>query len=342
MGLVTNIFRDSSIPITSFGGIAMSSEFNNFNKQENWIILYAGQGGISQKTSLPRWNRAPVAWRLPLTGGEISSNGKMDSTGTIISNGVLGAIISVNFDGYGTISSAEASLLAYLVATMLGEGLLSANSVGGLLALCDLTGLGTIQTANLDDGITRISIISEMSGDSIFDAMLVGGKYIDSEITGTSNLESALGALAGMISEIIGTGNLNSATPSAKANIQAIITPFTELSPESLAANVWNSIAAKYNITGTMGQKLNLASSGGVDYEQLSNAIWESLQVSYQDPDTLGGIISILNDKVDELHKLQGLDPNNPMTVTKTSRMTGSIELELSGDGIEETVVTRL
>ena len=40
------------------------------------------------------------------------------------------------------------------------------------------------------------------------------------------------------------------------------MTPFTELSPEGLASAVWNSLATEYKTSGTMGAKLNLASSG--------------------------------------------------------------------------------
>ena len=45
--------------------------------------------------------------------------------------------------------------------------------------------------------------------------------------------------------------------------------------------------------------------------------------------------------KVDELWKLQGLDPSNPMTVTQTSRQTGTINQTISGDGENTSTVTR-
>jgi len=52
-------------------------------------------------------------------------------------------------------------------------------------------------------------------------------------------------------------------------------TPFTELSPEGLAAAVWNSLVSQYGDAGTMGNALGLASSGGVDYNLLAQAVWE-------------------------------------------------------------------
>lgn len=45
---------------------------------------------------------------------------------------------------------------------------------------------------------------------------------------------------------------------------------------------------------------------------------------------------------VDEMHKIQGLDASNPMTVTPTLRSAGSIDLDLSGDGENITIVTRI
>ena len=45
--------------------------------------------------------------------------------------------------------------------------------------------------------------------------------------------------------------------------------------------------------------------------------------------------------QLDELHKLQGLDISNPMTVTPTSRAAGTISQTISGDGETTSTVTR-
>ena len=65
-----------------------------------------------------------------------------------------------------------------------------------------------------------------------------------------------------------------SASPSAIGHLSGDITPFTELSPQSLSAAVWSALASAYNDTGTMGNKLNNAASGGVDYSALADAVW--------------------------------------------------------------------
>lgn len=261
MGLVMNVYRESVIPFTQFGGISMSSEFSNFNKSENWLTIYGGMGGFSGQTSLPDGNYAPVTWRLPLKGGAISSRYKLNGSSSLIYNGVLGYPASINLIGSGELSNAEGSLLAYIVANLVGIGEFDGDIVGGLLILLDLFGYGDI-VSDLTDGITREDISIDLISNGVLVASIAGGKYIESDLTGTADLVGALGALAGAICDIITTGDL-SLFSSAKGNMVANITPFTTLSPESLAAAVWNALAAQFNVSGTMGNKLNGAGSAG-------------------------------------------------------------------------------
>lgn len=46
-----------------------------------------------------------------------------------------------------------------------------------------------------------------------------------------------------------------------------------------IAQEVWQSQKTAYNATGTMGNALNLASSGGIDYAALGQAVWDVLTV---------------------------------------------------------------
>ena len=52
-----------------------------------------------------------------------------------------------------------------------------------------------------------------------------------------------------------------SATPRATGNLSGDITPFTELSPQSLSAAVWEALASAYSTPGSMGELLNSAGS---------------------------------------------------------------------------------
>lgn len=62
---------------------------------------------------------------------------------------------------------------------------------------------------------------------------------------------SALGASAVTVT--------TSGTVRATGNMVGNITPFTELSPQSLSAAVWSALAAQYDSAGTMGELLNSA-----------------------------------------------------------------------------------
>lgn len=45
--------------------------------------------------------------------------------------------------------------------------------------------------------------------------------------------------------------------------------------------------------------------------------------------------------KLGELHKIQGLDINNPMTITTTTRTSGDILLDIEGNGETLSIITR-
>ena len=72
------------------------------------------------------------------------------------------------------------------------------------------------------------------------------------------------GATLGAIVDAQGTAPITwslSATPRAIGNLSGDITPFTELSPQSLADAVWSAVANAYTAAGSMGELLNSAGS---------------------------------------------------------------------------------
>lgn len=295
----------------------------------------------TEKQALYNGYAAPHAVGLPMKAGSLTVGFNLESIGTASNANLAGGLNAVStIEGVGQISNAEASLLAFLLATINNSGTFNGNISGGLLALCELTGVGTV-VSDLTDGITRVNIVSSIEGGSDITVSITGCKNAVSTINGTSEITASLMALADMIMEITSGGQLSNALSTAKANISANITPFTELSPESLAANVWNSVATEYNRAGSMGSKLNAASSGGVNYDDLSNAVWQALKSGYLDPTQMGGVINILQTKIEELHKIQGLDVDNPATITPTQIAAGSVELQISGNGEDISIITR-
>jgi len=72
-----------------------------------------------------------------------------------------------------------------------------------------------------------------------------------------------------------------------------------------------------------------------------------TVRVNYQQPVQAIGVASgsgLSTEEaamLDELHKLQGLDASNPMTVTPTSREAGAVTQTISGDGETTSTVQR-
>lgn len=86
-----------------------------------------------------------------------------------------------------------------------------------------------------------------------------------------------------MIVPFEGNGNITftgSADLRGRCSMQGEWTPYTELSPENLARAVWDALATQFNETGTMGSKLNTASSGGVDMGAMVDAVLAALNAT--------------------------------------------------------------
>lgn len=72
------------------------------------------------------------------------------------------------------------------------------------------------------------------------------------------------------------SGSMNfsgSLSPYAIGSMQGNTESTTVLTPDSIASAVWNALAADVNTPNTTGNKLNTASTGGVDMTALVNAI---------------------------------------------------------------------
>lgn len=63
-------------------------------------------------------------------------------------------------------------------------------------------------------------------------------------------------------------------------SLSGAFSPFTELSPQNLANAVWGALSSQFNSVGSMGARLNTASSGGVDLNALTAAILAALQAT--------------------------------------------------------------
>lgn len=95
---------------------------------------------------------------------------------------------------------------------------------------------------------------------------------------GSCAASAIIGALAWATGSAAGSSTAT-LTPYATGRLYGSITPFTELSPQSLAASVWTTALASYADTGNAALALQTAGSGGVDYE----ALWASMPTALKE-----------------------------------------------------------
>lgn len=118
---------------------------------------------------------------------------------------------------------------------------------------------------------TQISIAQRMSA------------FLDGE--GFVNPNAEVGKT--MWATITGEGNL-AGDARMTVRMSATLDAGSRPSAFDIAQEVWQGQAANYNAAGTMGNKLNSAGSGGVDYQALGEAVWSILQSDADTPDSMG------------------------------------------------------
>jgi hypothetical protein len=139
-------------------------------------------------------------------------------------------------------------------------------------------------------GINIVSTAASTSNATGTGALIVSGVGVaNSTSTATATIQAALlgAGVAASTSDAAGTltakgwmqGTAASTSTAslvsyAIGNMAGTSTTASALSPEGLAAAVWGADSAANNTAGTMGSKLNTASSGGVDLNALASAVW--------------------------------------------------------------------
>jgi hypothetical protein len=150
----------------------------------------------------------------------------------------IGSMVTSNLNGLGALSIIGVSGLRGEV-TMEGAGVLEAS--GGLLAglVVNLSGSGNLT--------------------------LLGGGLLEAIVAmaGQGLLSGALGATAGLTVNITGIGTLTASPKGTGEMVLEIFVNESQASVDQIVAAIWSALAADYNESGTMGQKLNGAGSAG-------------------------------------------------------------------------------
>lgn len=166
-----------------------------------------------------------------------------------------------------------------------GTGTLTVSSLAlGKAVAATLAGVGTINSGSL-------SLISSMAvaiaGSGTLSASMVGVVNMACGLAGSGDVTAAMGALAFCVAALSGSGSLASDLRGKLSMSSDIYVNQAEETVQQIVDAVWNALAAEYDLTGTMGEKLNGAGSAGDP--------WTTDLSSYNTAQTAG---KILKDKL--------------------------------------------
>ena len=191
--------------------------------------------------------------------------------------------------------------------TLDGVGSATATGTLGRNLQSALSGNGDVVSAVMQ---LVMSAIAEIGGTSTLTVDLVGKLEATAKIAGSGDVVGVLGALATLLASLYGAGDVLG-DPTALGSMQANIRGYGDLTPEGIKDAVWSASAAVYNASGTMGNKVNSAASGGVDYTALASAVRTELQAELL--------------RIVEIAQLHGLVVGADLVVTATNRTAGSV-----------------
>lgn len=117
-----------------------------------------------------------------------------------------------------------------------GNGTIVSNLAQGINIESTINGSGSI-TSSLSL-ITQIA--ANLAGQGLLTSDMVGIVQLAANLAGDGDITSALSLISNMIANLNGTGTISGALLLGIAHLEADITPYTDLSPESLANAIMN------------------------------------------------------------------------------------------------------
>lgn len=247
---------------------------------------FAGPGIMDSKAAVPNGHLAPSAWVLPRKPGGMSSRFEARIEFSSVANGVMGypiagsAAFAVTLPDAAILPEDDASPLrtasaSFAIAVLDADGQLISSGTGS--ASMEIATNAPLLTASLNgDGTTSFSITTNnpllgaeaaLIGDATLQFSVTGGLLPSDDAsplrTGTTSFVISGGLVPYAIGSMVGTTDVT-----------------TELTTDGIVDALWNAIAANYNAAGTMGNKLNTASSGGVDMNALAAAVVAALEAT--------------------------------------------------------------
>lgn len=147
-----------------------------------------------------------------------------------------------------------------LIATRAVEGAatLTLGAVGDVTAVASVAGTATITLA----ATGSMQGLAEVAGTASLFLSATGNIGARAAVAGVASIVLSASATMGATAAVAGTAHFSGAAEGG------------QLTEAGIVNAVWRAAAATYNEPGTMGNKVNTASSGGVDLNALAAAVW--------------------------------------------------------------------
>lgn len=139
-----------------------------------------------------------------------------------------------------------------------GDADIALSMAAGKNAEAALDGIGAMAPSPLQ---LVVSAVAAISGNGALTGLVAGKLEAAAALAGAGDMDGAIGALAGVFAALDGDGALTG-TMRAIGHMDAEVTPFTELSPQSLASAVWASIIES-GLTAEEAMRLIAAATAG-------------------------------------------------------------------------------
>ncbi len=140
-----------------------------------------------------------------------------------------------------------------------GTGTLTGSLAMGKTMTADLTGAGDVVGS-----LSLItSLIADLSGSGSLTGDLSLTLSLAADLVGSGDLAGALSLLIKLEADLTGSGTLSANLKGLASLAANIYVNQSEATVQELVAGVWNALAADYNTSGTMGEKMNAAGTAG-------------------------------------------------------------------------------
>ena len=239
MALLGNYSVIHKSPATFTGGLSIAQTRSNSDKSGSIKNSYLHFGKLA---GYPTGYAAPYSWSMPMQVGSISS---LLYTNLSKTNAQLveGRNLETSITSSLTITSAQISAVVDLVSSIVTTSSIALVEIQLLKNLASsISASGTITNAD----IQSLSVV-----------------LLSANLSGALTLTNAqIGSLTNIQSSINASANLTAIT-TVLVNISCDIGGPSPLSPEGLAAAVWDTVLADYQNVGSTGKALNDAGSAG-------------------------------------------------------------------------------